>query len=312
MRTGRAARHRCPPARSPACRAPLRRTGRPCAALVARRPDAGQTQVGAGCPVPGRRSRACRSGAAATPAMAGWSERGRCAPRPAGRRAAPRAAARPRHASPDRMTPGTGHRTPARAGAAARHRTEGPGRTDAPRGPVAPLPAAARTPGSGCRPAAARNRCRPDRCRGARRAAGRGRCPPTSSSPGSTRARSSGEPQAAGCRCQGRSDAGRSAARARSPPAWRSGSTRSTAPSRNRRAGPQPRPDGTERDRPGSAPDGSGHPARAAATTRRRPAAWRVATNPGPAPRTPIRCLPPRRAASRGQARAAGPAAPPW
>lgn len=304
MRTGRSARRRCRPARSPASPAHRDRPARPYAARVAHPPDAERTQVGTGCRWSTPRSRACRPGAAAPPARAGWSARVRCARRPAGRRAAPEAAARPRHASPDRGTPASG---------VDRHRTAGPTshpvRTDVHRAPVAPRPAAARTPGRERRPAAGRSRCPPVRSRGSRWAAVQERCLPTCSNPGSTRPRSSVVRTAAPRPHRARWAAGRSAARDRSSPAWRSGSTRSM-PNRNRQAGI--RPAGTERSRSGSAPDGSGRPPRAAATNRPPTAASRAATHPathpGAARQAPLHCRPLRRPASRGPARSAGPA----
>jgi hypothetical protein len=179
------------PARSPPHRAPRTRPGRPASAPVGRHPGVARTQTGADCPwswgCSRRRSRACRPRAAPRPARAGWSGRARCGPRRDDRQDAPRASARRFHASPDRMTAGTGHRPPGpRRSAAARHpMRRSPGRalpaaadrrrTTAPQShpdrtagrlvpvasPVARLPPAARSPARsrGHRPAARRH-CR--------------------------------------------------------------------------------------------------------------------------------------------------------
>ena len=205
------------PARSPPHRAPLMRPARPSWAPVGHHPDVARTQAGADCPWswrrPRHRSRACRPHAAPRPARAGWSGRARCGPRRDDRQDAPRASARRFHASPDRMTAGTGHRLPGpRRGAAARHpMRRNPGRalpaaadrrrTTEPRshpgrtagrqvpvaGPVARLPPAVRSPtrSRGHRPAA-RHHCRPA-CSGRER----------SSSARSPRARPHEDPPAA-------------------------------------------------------------------------------------------------------------------
>jgi hypothetical protein len=180
------------PARSRPRRAPLTRPARPSSAPAGRHRGVARTPTAADCPWSWRRSRrrsgACRPHAAPRPARAGWSGRARCGPRRDDPQDAPRASARRFHASPDRMTAGTGHRPPGpRRGAAARHpMRRSPGRalpaaadrrrTTAPRshpdrtggrqvpvaGPVAQLPPAARRSARsrGHRPAA-RSHCRP-------------------------------------------------------------------------------------------------------------------------------------------------------